>query len=120
MAATVQRLRIKEESMKGLAISIVGAFAFASPLAYADWHSGKVTALKIGYDGVTVAFNIAGYSRSNCTCYVTWSSDLCLNPLRESFRAEVPMLMSARARDTVVHVNIDEVTCSVIAIYESG
>jgi hypothetical protein len=43
---------------------------------------------------------------------------LCLDRSRASFKEEVAMLLSARARGTGVHVNIDETTCFVTAIYE--
>lgn len=90
-----------------------------APAAYADWHGGKVTTFKVAYDGQTVTFNIAGYARTNCTCYASWNTDLCLDRSRASFREEVAMLLSARARGTDVHVNINETTCFVTAIYEA-
>ena len=94
--------------------------ALAAPAAHADWHGGTVTSFKVAYDGQTVTFNIAGYARTNCTCYAAWNTDLCLDRSRPSFREEVAMLLSARARGTGVHVNIDETTCFVTAIYENG
>jgi hypothetical protein len=99
---------------------LLGLLVLAAPIAQADWHSGKLTALKFAYDGTTVTFNIAGYARTDCTCYANWSSDLCLNPSRPSFKAELAFLMSARARETAVFVNIDETTCYVTAMYEAG
>jgi hypothetical protein len=89
------------------------------PSARADWHSGVVTAVKVGYDG-GITFNIAGLNRSNCTCYSAWPSDVCLNRSRTSFKEEVAMLYSIRARGGILNINIDEVTCSVVAMYESG
>lgn len=106
--------------MKQLAKGLIVALALFSASAHADWHGGKPTSLKIGYDGRSVTFNLSGLIRTNCTCYPAWNSDLCLNPNRESFKAEIAMLMSARARDTDVYVNIDEVTCFVTAMYEAG
>lgn len=104
-------------------IKLVRAVALVAvlwaPATYADWHSGRVTTFKVAYDGQTVTFNIAGYSRTNCTCYASWNTDLCLDRSRASFREEVAMLLSARARGTDVHVNINETTCSVTAIYEA-
>jgi hypothetical protein len=90
------------------------------PAARADWHAGMVTAVKVGYDG-TITFNISGLTRSNCTCYATWPTDVCLNRARTtSFKEEVAMLYSVRARGSTLSINIDEVTCSVVAMYESG
>jgi hypothetical protein len=92
---------------------------FAAPVANAAWHGGKIQALNIAYDGSTIAFALVGYSRSDCTCYPTWSNSLCLNRARASFKEEMAMLLSARARGTEIHVNINETTCFVEAMYEA-
>ena len=97
--------------------------AFAASLtlagaAHADWHYGRVTQVNIGYDGSTVTFVVAGWTRSNCTCYPTWSNMMCLNRSRASFKEEVAFLYSARARGVGVGANIDEGTCTVVALYE--
>lgn len=106
--------------MKGIASLVAAAMIVAAPVAEAGWHEGRVTALKFAYDGTTVTFNISGYSRTNCTCYPSWSSDLCLDPSRTgTHKAELAFLMSARARGTTVHVNVDETTCFVVAMYET-
>lgn len=106
--------------MKHMVKGLMVVLALSSASAQADWHMGKPTSLKIGYDGRSVMFNLSGLSRTNCTCYAAWNSDLCLNPIRESYKTEIAMLMSARARGTDVYVNIDEVTCFVTAMYEAG
>ena len=106
--------------MKQLIKGLIVALALASTSAHADWHSGKVSAFKIGYDGNSVMFNLSGLSRTNCTCYAAWPSDLCLNPSHLGYKVEIAMLMSARARDTDIYVNIDETTCFVLAMYEVG
>ena len=106
--------------MKRITRCLLGLLVLAAPTAQADWHGGKPTSLKFGYDGTTVTFNISGYSRTDCTCYATWNTDLCLNPSRPNFKAEVAFLMSARARGTDVFVNVDETTCYVVAMYEAG
>lgn len=92
--------------------------ALAAPVAHADWHGGKVTSIQIAYDGSTLTFTLAGHVRSNCTCYPAWSNTLCLNRARASYREEVAMLYSARARGTEIHANINETTCFVEAMYE--
>lgn len=97
----------------------LAALALVTPLAHADWHGGKVTAVFVAYDASTVTFTIAGYSRNNCTCYSAWPNTLCLNRDRPSFKEEVAMLYSVRARGGELHVNIDESTCSVVAMYEA-
>ncbi len=104
--------------MSKLVSAVAVLAALCAPAAHADWHGGKVTSFKIAYDGQTVTFNIAGYSRTNCTCYAAWDTDLCLDRSRASFKEEVAMLLSARARGTSVQVNINETTCFVTAIYE--
>lgn len=75
--------------------------------------------MQIGYDGSTIMFTVAGHVRSNCTCYPTWPNTMCLNRSRLTFKEEVAMLYSGRARGTEVYYNIDETTCSVVAMYES-
>jgi hypothetical protein len=100
---------------KLFAVAVSLAFATA---ANADWHSGKVTQLGISYDGSTVSFIVAGWTRNNCTCNTAWPNNMCLNRSRTSFKEEVAMLYSARARGTALAAHIDETTCSVVALYE--
>ena len=100
---------------KLFAVAVSLAFATA---ADADWHSGKVTQLGISYDGSTVSFIVAGWTRNNCTCNTAWPNNMCLNRSRTSFKEEVAMLYSARARGTALAAHIDETTCSVVALYE--
>ena len=100
---------------KLFAIAVTLAFATA---AHADWHTGKVTQLGISYDGSTVSFIVAGWTRNNCTCNTAWPNNMCLNRSRTSFKEEVAFLYSARARGTAVGANIDETTCTVVALYE--
>lgn len=86
--------------------------------ANADWREAKITSVAVGYDGKTIAFQIAGWIRNDCTCYPTWSSSMCLDPARESYQFEKSMVLMARARDMAIHVNIDEASCQVIALEE--
>jgi hypothetical protein len=44
---------------------------------------------------------------------------MCLNRRRSSFKEEVAMLYSAKARGATLSVNIDETPCQVVAIGES-
>jgi hypothetical protein len=103
--------------MKKLFVSLAVILAIAAPAAHADWHGGKVTQINIGYDGSTITFVVAGWVRNNCTCYM-WVNTMCLNRARASFKEEVAMLYSARARGTELFANIDETTCSIVALYE--
>lgn len=81
---------------KKLAVgAVMAGFAL---VAKADWHGGKIYQIAIGYDGSTVTFQIEGYARSNCTCYSAWPGNLCLSRARTSFKEELAMLYSARAR----------------------
>ena len=97
--------------------AIAATLAFATA-AQADWHTGKVIQLGIGYDGSTVSFILAGWARTNCTCNAAWGNNMCLSRSRDSFKEEVAMLYSSRARGTALMANIDETTCTVVAMYE--
>jgi len=90
----------------------------AAPMAQADWHMGKIMYVSIGYDGSTISFRLQGVPRSGCTCYPTWDTNMCLNRSRVSFKDELALLYSVKARDREIAVNIDESSCSVIAMYE--
>jgi hypothetical protein len=106
--------------MKKLLGTIVAlTSSLAAPLAHADWHVGRIVSLNIGYDGSTITFTLAGHIRNNCTCFSTWPNSLCLNRSRLTFKEEVAFLYSARARDKEIAVNIDEASCSVVALYET-
>lgn len=89
---------------------------FLTRPALADWHTGKVLRIHVGYDGSTTLFSLAGWTRTNCTCYPTWPYYMCLNRTRASFKEEFSILMLARALDEQVTVHIDEATCSVLAL----
>jgi hypothetical protein len=97
---------------------IAVALALIAPAAQADWHGGKVIEINVGYDGSTIAFVVAGWVRANCSCYAPWPNTMCLNRNRLTYKEEVAMLFSARARGTELYANIDETTCSVVALYE--
>lgn len=86
--------------------------------AHADWHSGKIEFISIGYDGSTFTFRLSGLTRTNCTCYPTWNTNMCLNRSRLSFKEEVALIYSLKARDKEIAINIDEASCSVVALYE--
>lgn len=86
--------------------------------AFADWHSGKMVQLNVGYDGVTVSFRLEGWSRNNCTCYSAWPTYMCLDQTRQTHDFEKAMLLAAKARGSVLNAYIDEVTCRVTALYE--
>jgi hypothetical protein len=102
--------------LKSFAVAL--ALCVVAPLAHADWHLFKIGNISIGYDGSTVTFSLQGYSRNNCTCYPTWNTNMCLNRSRLTFKEEVAMLYSLKARDKEIAVNIDEASCSVVAMYE--
>ena len=85
----------------------------------ADWHKGKITIIAFGYDGQTISIGQEGFTKSDCTCYTTWSNRYCLDIDRETFDKEYAFLLSAKARDKLVAINIDESTCKVTAMYEA-
>ena len=93
-------------------------FAACCTTANADWHSGMVRTLGFGYDGQTLVFEISGLSRTNCTCYSPWPNSLCVSRARTDFKEIYAFLLKARAVKEPIEVNIDEVTCSVTAMYE--
>lgn len=94
------------------------ALLISSAVVKADWHAGAVEQLAVGYDGATVSFKLADWVRTDCTCYSPWPGLMCLDKTREAHDFEKALLLAARARGSVIHANIDEATCKVIAIYE--
>jgi hypothetical protein len=105
--------------MKKLSHALALLLIVVVPTANADWHGGRVSSVNIAYDGSTIAFAIDGYVRSNCTCYPPWSNTMCLDRSRVSFKEEVAMLYSVRARGGNLYVNINEASCKVEAMYEA-
>ncbi|MBL4703803.1 MAG: hypothetical protein JKY54_04740 [Flavobacteriales bacterium] len=91
---------------------------FNTSVANADWHSGKIDMIAIGYDGKTIQIGQAGSTKTDCTCYSAWASRYCLDPSRDTYKEEYALALSAKARDKSVNINIDEVTCKIKAIYE--
>ena len=102
--------------MKILWVSLLLMISFSS---IADWHTGKLKFLGVGYDGATIALSPEGWDRNDCTCYPTWPSHMCLIPSRASYEFEKSLVLSARARGSVLKIHVDETTCSVLAIYEN-
>jgi hypothetical protein len=92
---------------------------FAASGAHADWHGGKLVRIQVAYDGNTITFVTTGYTRNNCTCYASWPDSMCLNRDHVSFKEEVALVYLARAKGSTLSYNIDETTCSVLAMYES-
>jgi hypothetical protein len=107
--------------MKKLTTAVIMlALSLGASMARADWHVGKILSLNINYEGTFITFALAGHSRNNCTCYSAWPNTLCLNRTRATYKEEVAFLYSARARDKEIGVNIDEASCSVVALYETN
>jgi hypothetical protein len=103
-----------------MVVMIAAGTFLAAGTASADWRSGRVVRVAIGYEGSIVAFQLEGHKNSlPCTCPTYWTGYICLNRARESFKEEYAFLLSAKARDVVINVNIDETTCKVTATYES-
>ncbi len=84
-----------------------------------DWHSGTIEMIAIGYDGKTISIGQTGSTKKDCTCYPAWPNRFCLDRTRESFKEEYSLLLSAKARNKSVAINIDETTCKIKAIYEN-
>lgn len=87
-------------------------------VAHADWRSGKVRVIASTYAGNTMVFMLTGVTPS-CTCPSYWTNYICLDETRATYSQEYAMLLSAKARDMTIHVNINETTCMVTAMYES-
>lgn len=112
--------------MRSKLISISSRFVLAFLLvastmpAFADWRAGKIVFIGFGYDGSTVTVDLSGWDRTDCSCYSPWPTYMCLDRTRTSFKEEYALLLKARMMDQAVNVNIDETTCTIIAMYESG
>lgn len=106
-------------SMAVARVSVLLMLLAQAQVASADWHQGRVTTINFGYDGSTISFLLSGWSRSNCTCYPTWPSYMCLNRSRVSFKEEFAWLLKASAMDQMVTVYIDETSCMVSALSEA-
>lgn len=105
-------------NMRISSIFVCLALIASSPVTWADWHAGTIKQLNVGYDGATISFILDGWTRTDCTCYSTWPGMMCLDKAREAHDFEKSLLLTARARGSVIHANIDESTCKVTAIYE--
>jgi hypothetical protein len=97
---------------------LAALFLVAMPVG-ADWHGGVVRTLGFGYDGQTLVFEITGLTKTTCTCYTPWPNSLCVSRAREDFKEVYAFLLKARAIKEPIQVNIDENTCSVLAMYEA-
>lgn len=95
----------------------LGLCIFACSPVFAGWHSGKLDNIGFAYEGSQVTFRLIGVSLS-CACPTYWQQYICLNPNRQTYKEEYALLLSAKARDAELHVNVDESTCQIIAIYE--
>lgn len=112
--------------MKSLATHlrhILSGLAVASTLAgstavQADWHFGTVASIGIAYDAATVTLQLAGWSRSNCTCYGPWNTHMCLDSTRATFKLEYAAILGANLTGQEIGVNIDETTCRVVAFFK--
>lgn len=90
----------------------------ASNNALADWHHGKLGIIAFGYDGKTISVGQQGTTKADCSCYPAWPTRYCLDNSRDTFEKEYAFLLSIKARDKSVSINIDEETCKIIAMYE--
>jgi len=99
--------------------SIFFVAMFFSNMALADWHNGKLGIVSFGYDGKTISIGQDGFTRTNCTCYPTWPGRYCLSADRDTFEKEYAFLLSAKARNKPISINIDESTCKIRAMYET-
>jgi hypothetical protein len=82
----------------------------------AGWYTGVVEGMATATNGTTVTFNVAGFARTNCTCWPSWGSYFCLDSQRETHKYEVAMVLCAIASGKRVAANIDEASCMVRAL----
>lgn len=86
--------------------------------ASADWHQGKIQNIAFPYEGDRMVFKLQDFTGS-CSCPGYWTGYVCLDANRATYPQEVAFLLSAKARDVRIHVNINETTCVVTAMFES-
>jgi len=96
-------------------ISMLMMVSFSS---FAGSYFGKITQLNVGYDGKSIVIIPEGWVRSDCTCYPTWPSMMCLDSTRASHDFEKALLLSAKARGQKVNFVINEATCFVESMSE--
>lgn len=102
--------------MKIFALTVFAFFGMLTcSVVKADWHVGTVSSIYYSYDGLWTTFTLNGLTKSNCTCYAGWASNLCLNRARATFKEEAAALLTASFTNRRLSVNIDEVSCVVIA-----
>jgi hypothetical protein len=100
--------------------AMLGMVFLSSSDSHADWYSGNITSIAYGYDGATVVFQMANVTKTSCTCYSPWPTYLCLNSQRATHKSEVATLLAARVAKRAIAVNIDEGTCTAVAIEDRG
>jgi len=93
-------------------------FCLSMPMSFAGDYNGKIIQINIGYDGKTITLIPEGWVRSDCTCYPTWPSMMCLDATRVSHNFEKALVLSAKARGQKVNFVINESSCYVEAMYE--
>jgi hypothetical protein len=71
-------------------------------------------------DCQSLVLALNGLNKTTCTCYSPWPGNLCVARSREDFKEIYAFLLKARAMKTPIEVNIDETTCYVQALYETG
>lgn len=88
----------------------------ASPRAHADWHYGKIVDIYFAYDGSNVTLAVENLTKTACTCYTPWPNRMCLDRSHLSYKEQLSAVYLAKAAGSRVVVNIDELTCKVIAL----
>ena len=101
-------------------VFFIALLAIYSNTVMAGWYTGNVNYIGVGYDGATITIRVEGWSRSDCTCYSTWPSHMCLDNSRATSDFEKSLILSAKARQTPIKVHIEESTCKISAISEDS
>ncbi len=101
-------------------VLVIALLILLSTTSNAAWHEGKINYIGIGYNGSTITLILEGWSRSDCTCYSSWPSHMCLTNNRDTSAFEQSLILSAKARQSPIKVYINENTCSIEAISEQN
>jgi len=101
-------------------ILVITFLLILSNTSSAGWHTGKVSYIGVGYDGATITLKIEGWSRSDCTCYSSWPSHMCLDNTRETKKFEEALILTTRAKQMPIKVHLDEATCKINSVVESN
>ena len=93
--------------IRAASVFVLGCFA-SSSWAGEGWSPiGQVAALSYGLNGNSPVVELTNQTKSDCTCYAGWNNSFCLNPARNTYKAELAALMAAQMTKQRISVYID-------------